>query len=410
MYLFQKLQNVSVYSKLNILFQGVNFLFFLVILRLFKIEEIGVITYNESFIVLLSTVLVFGLDNYLTRYFLKFKKQHQKIIFGTVLVITFGILFTIEIIFYFLILFLGNDRIDSFFFNIPLQILILSSFVSALTQIQYSLVRIQNDLNGYIINNIIQFVIKYVTILGYCLFTVFDVNAYFTGIFIFNIICLIYLSFFINNNAKFSFRLKSIRRITRFTIPLMFNNIISIGVLFVERVIVKTLFGTSVLGFFGFASKFSNSILSFHAALKVEYVPSIVKLHLMANDDSWKKIKKLSIQNIKRIFIVSLLVTLAGIGYYSFTMPITITEIFILSIVIFQAFFNAIPLYCFPYLFIRGKTIFYLKSQFLLVITYVPLLAGFVYLFDIYGFFTSLLLRSILYLLILYIIIGKQEK
>ncbi len=408
-YITKKLANVSVYSKLNILFQVINFLFFLVILRLFKIEEIGVITYNESFIILLSTILVFGLDNYLTRYFLKFKKQHQKIIFGTVLAITISILVILEIIFYFLFLFLGSDRIGTFFFNIPIQILILSSFVSALTQIQYSLVRIQNDLFGYITNNVLQFVIKYVIVLGYCLFTEFNVYSYFTGILISNLISLIYLFFFINKNASFSIKFKSIKRITRFAIPLMINNIISIGVQFVERVLVKILFGTSVLGFFGFASKFSNSVLSFHSALKVEYVPSIVRLHLSANHDSWTQIKKLSVQNIKKIFIVSLLITLAGIGYYRFTMPISTTGIFILSVLIFQSFLNAIPLYCFPNLFLRGKTIFYLKSQILLVITYVPMLVVLVYIFDYHGFFTSLILRSILYLLILYTIIGKQE-
>jgi len=409
-YFLEKLRKVSVYSKLNILFQGINFSFFLIILRFFSIEEIGVITYNESFIILLSTFLVFGLDNYLTRYFLKFKKEQRRVIFGTVLTITTSLLLITEIIFCILIWLIGQERIGDFFFNISVQILMLSSFVSALIQIQYSLVRIQNDLKGYILNNIIQFVIKYVIILGYCILTVFNVKAYFTGVLIFNILCLLYITYFISHQVAFSFRFQSIKRIIGFSTPLMINNLISIGVVFIERVLVKTLFGTSILGFFGFASKFSNAILSFHAALKVEYVPAIVKVHLTGTDDAWKRIQKLSIQNIKRLFFISLFVGILGISLYLITMPISVAGFFILAAVISQAFLNAIPLYCYPNLFLRGKTIFYFKSQISLLFTYLPLLGVLIYLFDYYGFFTSLVLRSSLYLFILYIIIGKQEK
>lgn len=379
-------------------------------LRFFSIDEIGIITYNESFVILLSTFLVFGLDNYLTRYFLKFKKQQRKVIFGTVLTITTSLLLITEITFCMLIWLIGLGRIEDFFFNIPIQILILSSFISALIQIQYSLVRIQNDLKGYILNNIIQFVIKYIVILSYCLLTEFDVSAYFTGILIFNILCLLYVAYFLSYNVVFSYRIQSIKRILGFSTPLMINNLISIGVIFIERVLVKTLFGANILGFFGFASKFSNAILSFHAALKVEYVPAIVKVHLTRTDDAWKRIRKLSIQNIKRLFFISLFVLLLGISVYIITMPITATGFFILVAVISQAFLNAIPLYCYPNLFLRGKTIYYFKSQTTLLFTYLPLLGILIYFFDYYGFFTSLIVRSSLYLLILYIIIGKQEK
>jgi O-antigen/teichoic acid export membrane protein len=190
----------------------------------------------------------------------------------------------------------------------------------------------------------------------------------------------------------------------------MLNNFISIGVIFIERVLVKTFFGVSILGFFGFASKFSNAILSFHSALKVEYVPSIVKIHLTGTDDARKRILKLSMQNIKRLFIISLFVGLLGIGLYFLTMPISVAGFFILLTVILQAFLNAMPLYCYPSLFLRGKTIVYFKSQISLLFIYLPLIGILIYLFDYYGFFLSLVLKSSLYILILYILIGKQEK
>ncbi len=410
MFFLEKLRKVSVYSKLNILFQGINFSFFFILLRLFSIEEIGIISYNESFIVLLSTFLVFGLDNYLTRYFLKFNKEQRKVIIGTVLTCTTSLVLITEIVFCILIWLIGQERIGDFFFNISVQILIFSSFVSALIQIQYSLVRIQNDLMAYILNNVIQFVIKYVVILGYCILTVFNVKAYFTGVLIFNILCSIYVTYVISHQVTFSFRFQSIKRILGFSTPLMFNNLISIGVVFIERVLVKTLFGASILGFFGFASKLSNAILSFHAALKVEYVPAILKVHLTGTDGARKLIQKLSVQNIIWLFFVSLFVGILGISLYLITMPILVTGFFILAAVILQAFLNAIPLYSFPNLFLRGKTIFYFKSQISLLFTYLPLLGVLIYLFDYYGFFASLVLRSSLYLFILYIIIGKQEK
>ena len=410
MFFLEKLRRVSVYTKLNILFQGINFSFFLITLRFFSIEEVGIITYNESFIILLSTFLVFGLDNYLTRYFLKFKKHQQKVIFGSVITIAIILLLLAEFVFFLLNWLIGSVNVGSFFFNISLQILLLSSFVSAILQIQYSVVRIQNDLKGYIYSNILQFVIKYVVILGYCVFTVFDVNSYFSGVLAFNILCLFYTGYFISKQISFSFRVQSIKRILSFSTPLMINNLMSIGVIFIERVIVKTLFGTSILGLFGFASKFSNAVLSFHAALKVEYVPAIVKLHIGGGTNAWKQIRMLSKQSIKRLFFVSLAVAIFGSGVYIVATPISVIGFFILAALIIQAFLSAIPLYCYPNLFLRGKTILYFRSQILLLVTYLPLLGLLIYLFDYYGFFASLVTRSLLYLMIIYLIIRKHKK
>lgn len=410
MYFLEKIQKISLYSKLNILFQGINFLFFIIILRFFSVQEIGAITYNESFIIFLSTFLVFGLDNYLTRYFLKFKKYQQKVILGTILIITTSLFLIVEIVSCLFIWLIGLESIHSFFFNIPIQILIVSSFVSALIQIQYSVVRIQNNLKGYILNNLIQFIVKYVVILGYCILTVFDLQAYFMGLLIFNIIYLLLAAYTIRTQVSFSYRLNSVKRILSFSSPLMINNFISIGVIFIERLLVKNLFGASILGYFGFASKFSNAILSLHAALKVEYVPTIVKIHSTGSVDSRMRIKKLSIQNIERLLFISLFILLLGSIFYFITMPNSFDGFFILVAVISQAFLNVIPLYIYPNLFLRGKTIFYFKSQILLLFTYLPLLGILIYIFNYYGFFTSLVLRSSLYLFILYIIIGKQIK
>jgi len=350
-------KGASIYTISTFLTQFSSFLIVPFFWRELSVSDYGLIGVIEIIGSIAGVFLGLQLDFSLTRFYYEWSDEERKSNTGTLwvanwistLLLGFGSL---------CILIIFNDYV---FINIPFYSSVLlgliGTFLGKLVTFPFATLRIVNLPSLYFFYSITSFFIKMLLNIFFVLILKKKLQGYFLSEILGNIFTCCFGIIIMFRFARPCLKWKIFRDAIRFSLPAIPTGLISSGTTFLDRFLLLKFATIEALGIYTLCLKFTNLVLQLHGALKVSFVPFMVKTISLEKKDGIKKLTQIRFYYLLPLFILSLAISLF---IKDFTLWINKAEYFPVSDwvpwLIGPTLFSTLTVYYAPGLFLAKRT------------------------------------------------------
>lgn len=255
----------------SILSQGFSFLLSLMIWKNFSVNDFYLLVQIEIITLIVSSFFGISTDQFLVRNYHEYDGiKNKEIIFNTWLINWTSVIIILVLFIFFLL-----------FFSLENEVIIIYSVLSAgliyLGQIPFNLIRFESNFKDYLIYNIFSFLLKNLFIYYFVLHDLNGIFSYYKAMFIFSLIIVPWYIWYLYKRSLMIFNWKIQMKILKFSYPIIPSTLFSNFIPIATRILLQN-FGTNLLvAQFGVINKITSPLTALQNALRVLYVPQIVK-------------------------------------------------------------------------------------------------------------------------------------
>jgi len=273
----QEVKSASIYTLCTFLTQFGSFLVVPLFWKRLSIADYGIIAVTEMIGAFLSMFLGLSLDLAITRFYYEWPVEERKQRVGTLWMLSWASSVALGVSAGFLLSIFSNLLFPSVsfypFILFGLIIAILNSYSVTL----YATIRIANQPLLYLIYSLATFSISLFLNVYFVAVLNKGLQGYYVSNIIGGVIVALIGAIVMMRFAVPCIRLDGLRSNIKFCLPNIPASLISGVTQMVDRLLLQQFATLSVLGIYAVSLKFTNLVLSLHNALKLSYVPYMVK-------------------------------------------------------------------------------------------------------------------------------------
>lgn len=270
-------KSASIYTLATFLTQLGSFLIVPLFWKRLSIVDYGIISVTEMIGSFLTLFLGLSLDFAITRFYYEWPVEQRKQRVGTLWVLSWTssiLLGGCSVIF---LSFVSKLLFPTVAFYPFIFLGLIGTILSSLSVIPYATIRIAHKPLLYFIYSLTNFCIHTLLNIYFVLILSEGVQGYFVSNIVFGIIGSLISGIVMLRFAVPCIRLDGLRSAFKFSLPNIPASLISGVTLLIDRFLLQQFASLNVLGIYAVSLKFTNLVLSLHNALKLSYVPYMVK-------------------------------------------------------------------------------------------------------------------------------------
>lgn len=270
-------KSASLYALATFLTQLGSFLIVPLFWKRLSIVDYGIISVTEMIGSFLTLFLGLSLDFAITRLYYEWPVEQRKQRVGTLWVLSWTssiLLGGCSVIF---LSFVSKLLFPTVAFYPFIFLGLISTILGSLSVIPYATIRIAHKPLLYLIYSLTNFSIHTLLNIYFVLILSEGVQGYFVSNIVFGIIGSLISGIVMLRFAVPCIRLDGLQSAFKFSLPSIPASLISGVTSLIDRFLLQQFASLNVLGIYAVSLKFTNLVLSLHNALKLSYVPYMVK-------------------------------------------------------------------------------------------------------------------------------------